>query len=163
MSRSYNNSTVNILKTIDQKGAVNTGELYETLGKKQSYKDFYNTIFRLTRQGLIDKKDTGQGLLLSVTAEGFKLIRQMCPEKDGIWKMVIFDIPEKQKYVRVVLRSKLKALRFKKWQNSIWVSPFKLDEEIETELNQLAKKFFIRLIKTKDINYTEDLEKMFTD
>jgi DNA-binding transcriptional regulator PaaX len=74
---------------------------------------------------------------------------------------VIFDIPEKQKYVRVVLRAKLKALHFKKWQNSIWISPYKLDEEIEAEFDELAKKFFVRLIKTKDINLTEDLEKMF--
>jgi len=78
-----------------------------------------------------------------------------------VWKIIIFDIPEKQKHIRVVLRAKLKALHFKKWQNSIWISPFALDEEIETELKEIGKKFFVRLIKTKEINITEDLEKLF--
>ena len=86
---------------------------------------------------------------------------RLSPKKDGVWKLVIFDIPEKHKYVRNVLRAKLKTLHFKKWQNSIWASPFALDEEIETELLALAKKFFVRLIKTTEINETKDLEEMF--
>ncbi len=65
--------------------------------------------------------------------------------------------------MRNVLRSKLTSLGFKKWQNSIWISPFIIAPEIEAELNELAKHFFIRLMKTTDINVTDDLEKMFED
>ena len=101
--------------------------------------------------------------MVSITEEGRKMLSRARPDRDGVWKLVIFDIPEKQKYVRTVLRAKLKSLHFKKWQNSIWVSPYKLDEEIENELKQLSKKFFIRLIKTTDINETADLEKLFAD
>jgi len=54
---------------------------------------------------------------------------------------VIFDIPEKHKYVRNVLRAKLKQLHFKKWQNSIWVSPYALDGQIEEDFKELGKKF----------------------
>jgi hypothetical protein len=59
------------------------------------------------------------------------------------------------------LRGKLKQLFFKKWQNSIWVSPYILPEDIEEELRSLGQKFFIRLIKTSDINIVEDLKNMF--
>ena len=111
---------------------------------------------------MIKKERTGGDLYANITGDGKTLLKRTLPAKDGVWKLVIFDIPEKQKYVRAVLRAKLKALHFKKWQNSIWVSPFALDEEIEAELHQLSKKFFIRLIKTTDINETADLEKLFT-
>jgi phenylacetic acid degradation operon negative regulatory protein len=92
---------------------------------------------------------------------GTQLIHKVRPKKDGIWKIIIFDIPESKRAVRNTLRSKLNSLGFKKWQNSIWISPYALDPTIEEELNQLATKLFIRLIKTTDINYTEDLEKLF--
>jgi CRISPR-associated endonuclease Cas2 len=78
-----------------------------------------------------------------------------------VWKLVIFDVPEKHKKVRNILRAKLNQLGFKKWQNSIWASPYELDTEIEKEFLELGKKFFIRLIKTQEINLTEDLEKLF--
>jgi DNA-binding transcriptional regulator PaaX len=109
----------------------------------------------------LKRKKQGTKLCLWPTEEGQKQFKRFYPEKDGIWKIVIFDIPEKHKYVRVVLRAKLKALQFKKWQNSIWVSPFELDKEIEQELQELSKKFFVRLIKTTDINNTSDLQKLF--
>ena len=34
-------------------------------------------------------------------------------------------------------------------------------KKIEEELKELGKKFFVRLIKTIDINHTEDLEELF--
>src|SRR5204862_1937794 len=124
---------------------------------KRSAKNFYTYFFRFHGQEIIDKTDNTAG----ITEEGRKLLKRLKPAKDGVWKMVIFDIPEKHKYVRTVLRAKLKQLHFKKWQNSIWATPFTLDDEIESELEQLGKKFFVRLIKSKEINNSTDLEKLF--
>ncbi|MCL5667135.1 MAG: hypothetical protein M1383_05200 [Patescibacteria group bacterium] len=161
MSRVFNNQTLEILKLAGKTPGISARELFAACGKKAGYKDFYNNLYRLIKQELLERKDNNQGICLWLTDEGNKIIGRACPERDGIWKLVIFDIPEKQKYVRVVLRAKLKALHFKKWQNSIWVSPFKLDEEIEQEMGYLAQKFFVRLIKTTDINFTKDLENLF--
>ena len=140
---------------------VPAAQLFTQFSRAKSYKEFYNILFRLSVQGFLDKKLKDGKLTLWITDEGKKLLRRFSPEKDGIWKLVIFDIPEKHKYVRAVLRAKLKALHFKKWQNSIWASPYALDEEIEQELLELGKKYFVRLIKTTEINNTEDLEKLF--
>jgi DNA-binding transcriptional regulator PaaX len=163
MARIFNQTSLNILSRIAGAPGVPTTVLYSQMGKIGSYKDFYNAVYRLTGQELLERKKMGsKGWCLWVTEDGKKLLGRCSPQRDGIWKLVIFDIPEKQKYVRVVLRAKLKALHFKKWQNSIWISPYALDNEIETELCELAKKFFVRLIKTQDINYTQDLEKLFS-
>ena len=158
MARKYHNITGVILKNLAAANKpVNLSELKTQSAPKLSAKDFYNYIFRLGQQELVDK--TGNSA--AITTEGKKLLRQLQPEKDGVWKLVIFDIPEKHKYVRTVLRAKLKQLHFKKWQNSIWASPYILEAEIEEELLELGKKFFVRLIKTTQINNPQDLEKMF--
>ena len=162
MARIYNNQTLNILKIINEKQKIYAQDLFKHFKDEFNYKDFYNVLYRLAQQELIKKEDDVGQIMVLITEEGKKVLSRQMPVRDGIWKMVIFDIPEKQKYVRTVLRAKLKALHFKKWQNSIWVSPFVLDAEIENELKLLAKKFFVRLIKTSDINETQDLEKMFS-
>ncbi len=112
-------------------------------------------------QGFLSRQQDAKGISLALTGEGIKMLGRLLPQKDGVWKLVIFDIPEKQKKVRAVLRAKLKQLHFKKWQNSIYISPYALEADIESEFQALADKFFIRLIKTKDINKTADIEKMF--
>ena len=48
---------------------------------------------------------------------------------DGRWRMVLFDIPEKDRKLRAVLRRHLAAAYFGYLQNSVWVSPDPLDFE----------------------------------
>ncbi len=133
-------------------------EIYKDHVQGKSKKEIYNTLYRLVQQELLEVDDERYTL----APAGKQLIHKFFPKKDGIWKIIIFDIPEKKRYVRTVLRTKLESLGFKKWQNSIWISPYIIDPEIELELNELANHYFVRLIKTKDINYTEDIEKIFT-
>jgi len=61
-------------------------------------------------------------------------IDQMQLEKpefwDKKWRLVVFDIPEKKKMARESLRMKLKDLRFRKFQHSIWITPFPCEKEI---------------------------------
>ena len=157
MSRLYHPVTIALLRQLSQKDSLPAADLKALAAAKLSAKDFYNYLFRLKQQDLASQ--TGDAV--SITAEGRKLLSRLQPERDNIWKMVVFDIPEKHQKVRNVLRAKLKQLHFKKWQNSIWVSPYILDEEIEEELRQLGEKFFIRLIKFTEINHKKDLDEMF--
>ena len=50
---------------------------------------------------------------------------------DGKWRFIIFDIPEKYRYARDVLRDKLKKLNFFQVQQSAWVHPYECEKEIE--------------------------------
>lgn len=159
MSRTYNKITIQILQHFAASGRAVLDEVKQACAPKMPAKDFYNYLFRLQQQDLIKR----YGAQAEITEQGRVLISRLAPGRDGVWKLVIFDIPEKHKYVRTVLRAKLKQLHFKKWQNSIWISPYKMDQEIEQELNELGKKFFVRLIKTTDINHLDDLRKLFPD
>lgn len=50
---------------------------------------------------------------------------------DGKWRVVIFDIPEKKRLGRDVLRAKLKDLGFYCLQRSVFVHPYPCQREIE--------------------------------
>ncbi len=159
MPRPLSELSRHILILLNDKGPLMLHKLYELCPNDSSKKKVYDTVFRLTGQGLVDLSNDRY----SISEDGKILIHTIDKKRDGVWKIILFDIPETKRQVRNVLRSKLTSLGFKKWQNSIWISPFTLAPEIESELNQLAKHFFIRLMKTTDINVTDDLEKMFAD
>src|SRR6478672_11488697 len=157
MPRPLSDLSRHILILLNDKGPLMLHQLYELCPSEASKKKVYDTVFRLTSQNLVDLENDRY----SISEDGAILIHTIDKKRDGVWKIIIFDIPETKRQVRNVLRSKLTSLGFKKWQNSIWISPFTLAPEIEDELNQLAKHFFIRLMKTTEINETADLEKMF--
>lgn len=159
MPRPLSGLSKKILLFLNQQGPKTLEDLYHEFGQKFNKKKIYDTIFRLTSKGLTKLEDDQY----RVASNADILLHTIAKQRDGIWKMVIFDIPEKKRQVRNVLRAKLISLGFKKWQNSIWMSPYTIAPEIEAELNELAKLYFIRLIKTTDINYRKDLEKLFDE
>lgn len=161
MSRLYSNLTKEILNIVSKSESVLQNKLFSLLEISNDRKAIYDSLFRLEQQGMIEKKGRRPEVSLVLTEEGKNFLLRSNPVRDEVWKLVIFDIPEKQKKVRNHLRNKLKTLGFKKWQDSIWASPFVLDPLVETELKQLAGIYFVRLIKTTDINYTKDLEELF--
>lgn len=163
MPRHYSPLSVAILDFCQTPNGVTLKILYNRV-PTSSRKAIYDAAFRLVHQELLEvnPKSVDQPIL-HTTREGAKILSKYKPTKDGIWKLVIFDIPESKRYVRTVLRAKLHSLGFKKWQSSIWVTPYTLDPDIEKELNDLSKKFFVRLIKTTEINNTSDLQKLFPE
>lgn len=148
-----------IIIALSERGPMMLHQIYESFSKSDGKKKVYDTLFRLQSQELINLENDRY----HITDEAGILLHTINKKRDGIWKIIIFDIPESKRQVRNVLRSKLISLGFEKWQNSIWVSPYILAKEIEDELNELAKHYFIRLIKTSDINDTTDLEALFIE
>ncbi|HEX3095488.1 MAG TPA: hypothetical protein VHQ20_00015 [Patescibacteria group bacterium] len=159
MPRPLSELSRHILILLNDKGPLMLHQLYELCPNESSKKKVYDTMFRLTSQGLVELANDRY----SISEDGAILIHTIDKKRDGVWKIILFDIPETKRSVRNVLRSKLTSLGFKKWQNSIWISPYTLAPEIEDELNQLAKHFFIRLMKTTEINVTDDLEQLFAE
>jgi len=161
MSRNLEPTTLKTLKAIESSPGIAVARLFDHFSRAKSYKCFYNLIYRLAENGYLEKKTTNKGLCVWATKAGLELLALQHPKKDGVWKLVIFDIKEKKKKVRNILRSQLKRLLFKKWQNSIWISPYVLPKEVEDEFNEISQKYFVRLIKTTNINRTDDLDKLF--
>lgn len=70
---------------------------------------------------------------------------------DGIWRMVIFDIPEKNKKVRKALRKTLRILEFYPLQKSVWVSKSNYTKELRKWVKDLELTNYIRVVETKSL------------
>lgn len=121
-------------------------EIKEKIRDKKERRKIYAQIYHLKKFGYIDKK--------GFTARGLKKILNI---KNGLkkeyrrwdkkWRIVIFDIPEKKKELRNYFRNKLIEFSFKKMQNSVWISPYDIFEEIQDIIkNCNIEKFVIFMV-----------------
>lgn len=81
---------------------------------------------RLREQGLVELISDKE-LIIRLTDPGkdralWKKIQTGDEKWDGRWRLVIWDVPEKRRIARDLLRYKLKQLGFKQWQKSVWAS-----------------------------------------
>ncbi len=130
------------------------GKYFKILGKlKKGWKDIENQKIKkdirdLYRSKLVNVKNNNDGTFsLILTEKGKQKILRYDLEKmriksmrwDGKWRMVLFDIPERQKSARDALRNKLKKLGFFEFQKSIFVHPFDCEDEVSflTEFFQI--------------------------
>lgn len=97
-------------------------------------------LYRLKNRNKIEHvKDENNNMVIRITENGRKCIRRInfdniTLEKpliwDKKWRLVIFDIPEKKKPAREALREKLKDIGLKRLQDSVYVTPFPCEKEI---------------------------------
>lgn len=128
---------------------------------------YNNDYFEATLRRLIKKKILSGELSneLKITERGWQYLKEDFPfvdwqqEKwDGYWRMVIFDIAEKNNSVRQKLRRELLRLKFGQLQKSIYITPHKSEEKIWQWLKEnnltgqagilVAKQLFIDNFKS---------------
>ncbi len=110
----------------------------------------YTTVTRLEQKGLI-KKITRKGRKqLKLTSLGKAVLEKhrtdankQRPSWDRKWRLVIFDIPERQAELRQHLRAYLKAMGFGKVQRSVWISPYDHSSEIRRYLRKIQLSDFV--------------------
>ncbi len=101
----------------------------------------------------------GEAELRRVSLADFKLKK---PRRwDGKWRMLIFDIPERQKTLRDVIRRTLIAIGFIRLQDSAWVYPY----PCEDLLTLLKADFHIgkdlRYLIIEEMEYDRELRRVF--
>jgi len=98
------------------------------LYKKTNY---YGAVYYGLRTGYIEKIIKGDQPFIRLSVKGREKIQRDFPIShwqkqrwDKKWRIVIFDIEEKQKRTREALRYKLRELGFGMIQESVWISPY---------------------------------------
>lgn len=145
-------------------------KLFDLDKKYYKSRSVYGELRRLKRQRLIDIQEKNGKTVVSITENGrkklfaynFEEMRIKKPKKwDSKWRLVAFDIPEKQKNAREALRHKLKELGFLQIQKSIFAYPYSCREEIEFigEIFQINKH--INFIETIFITNEDYLRRKF--
>lgn len=111
-------------------------------------------ISRLRKKGLVEKEINEGKVILKLTQAGrdwlfFNKTDDLI-EWDGVWRLVIFDIPEKHRRVRNVLRRRLKEWGFNKWQKSVWASKKPLADHLKGLVKQLGVEDWVLVLESSN-------------
>lgn len=71
---------------------------------------------------------------------------------DGRWRLVIWDIPEKRRAARDLLRHKLKQLGFIRWQKSVWATKKNCTEVLRDFIKKVGIADWVMVIESDNIN-----------
>jgi DNA-binding PadR family transcriptional regulator len=108
---------------------------------------FYSLLNQLKNQGFIEKETKSGGSFWKITRKGIDKLKNRQEKRlfskgeiqykkvlDDKLKVIIFDVPEKEKYKREWLRAALAALGFSFLQQSVWIGKNKFPESFITDL-----------------------------
>ena len=92
-----------------------------------------------------------------------KIFQKKKEKWDGKWRIVIFDISEKQRRGRNLIRRELRWLGFKELQKSVWIFPYDIELELKDLIDILTKelKGDIRFLTVEKMNYDQDFKIFF--
>jgi CRISPR/Cas system-associated endoribonuclease Cas2 len=143
---------------------------YRSRDRKQK-KKFYDTFYYLKNKGLINIEYEGKQMHISLTEEGKEKagkyqidnLEIKKPRKwDKQWRVLIFDIKNKDKIKREALRGKIKELGLFQLQKSVWICPYEFKKEVDT-----LRSFFnltndeMQVINAYEIENDEDAKTFF--
>lgn len=112
---------------------------------------------RLREKGFVERvteKNEGK-IILRLTEAGreFLLLEKSDDEIewDGKWRVVVFDIPEKQRTIRNILRSRLKMWGFSPWQQSVWASKKNITAKLRNLVKELDIENWVLVIESDNV------------
>lgn len=141
--------------------------------RRIDHRNFNRSLRSLCQQKLLEETRRADGtVIFKLTEQGKQYasytnlfgskIKIKRPKKwDGLWRLVLFDIPEKKRAFRDILRDHLKKIGFRELQQSVFIFPFPCEKEIAclTELYNAAP--FVRVATLQTIDNGEDLKQCF--
>ena len=166
MSRNQDYSK-KILKILSENRAVALPDLADKVtleGSKMAPKERYavnRSVRGLQESGLIESHFSGQNDYAFLTPAGRKKVVSLKLESDtalvnlnwdGLWRMVILDLPESRKSEREALRYLLKKAGFVCIKNSVWVTPHPFEHLFINIKKDLGLSTELMIIVTANID-----------
>lgn len=132
--------------------------LYENHKKKikKSRKAFFSILlFYLKKDGLVVKTGARKNAIWRISPQGKKYLQQLAddnngnvlPRQDGRLRLVIFDIPEKERQKRDRLRELLISSGFEILQKSVWLGKRPLSEEMVRKMKDYNLKNYVHIFE----------------
>ncbi len=121
-------------------------------------------IRRLANRRLVRYEERGKETVLVITKRGIEEVRKFsfeelalprAPAWDGAWRLIMFDIPEKRKRGREVLREKLVALGCCQLQKSVFVYPYECRDEVDFIANFCAVDRYVEYVTCGGLGESE--------
>lgn len=125
---------------------------------------------RLEKNGLVKRRTTNGEDYYSLTMLGNKRARKYQLDSmkieaqkkwDGLWRLVMFDIPEDKKMARRGINLVLKKLGCVQYQKSVFITPYPCTKEIDFVGECFDARKYIRVITARDVEGVEQIKKVF--
>lgn len=141
--------------------------------QKINQQNFNRSIRRLSAQKLVREVSLPDGsFCLVLTKEGnryarlqsllgFKIDFKNSKQWDKKWRIVLFDVPEKEREFRTVLRGHLRELRFFQLQKSVFISPFPYEKPIAELVALYGAEKHVRIITADWIDNETRIKRHF--
>lgn len=144
---------------IDEKRKWGERELekFNTWRLRQVLKRLYEQKVVEIFEGGIKVTEKGKKRILNYTLEEMQLRKKT----DGRWRLIIYDISNLRKPEREQFREMLKRLQFLKLQESVYLTPFVCEDEIEylKQIFDIDKE--VQILKICEIEHNEVYKKYF--
>ncbi|MBW6440484.1 hypothetical protein K0B03_00405 [Patescibacteria group bacterium] len=145
-------------KTIQEAYCPSLYDLKKQYEREKNKQIFSQLIYRLKKNGYIKITNlkNNKGVVLTQKGAEKVLRAKLKTEKkrkraDKKWQMIIFDIPEEKRYLRDLLREKLRALEYQMLQQSIWVCPYDVQKETEILLREHSIDPYVKIFLIEEI------------
>jgi len=121
--------------------------------------EFYSLLNKLKREGFVKKKKAKHGSVWNITRTGLNKLgllksrktTKYSTEDDKKFKIIVFDIPEWERWKRAWLRESLVSLGFSILQRSVWIGKKKVPESF---LEDLREKRILNYIHILEVGVT---------
>jgi len=132
---------------------------------------YLRSLLTLNRRGMLRIiNDEQHGNTIALTKTGKRESERISfwslsidrPKKwDGLWRIVIFDVPHNRRAARSVFRTRLRELGFSPYQKSVFVFPFPCEKEIRYLADYLDMSRCIRYVEAHTVDDEDQLIKEF--
>lgn len=156
-----------IIYVLSQGEWLSTKNIVELLNKiKISESAVRATLFRLRNRGIIKGSRQGKETLFALADKGkefianyFHRISRIEKKWNGKWLLFSFNIPEKKRRLRNVLREELVSIGCGRLHANLWISPYDLRDECKNIVERLNVKEHTVMFIT---DYIDDNPKKLT-
>lgn len=132
--------------------------IFEKYRKEKGRRVFNKLIYYAKSRGYITTDGLRGNRTIMLTKKGldkvFKAsfkIEKKTKRKDGKWIMLAFDIPQKYKKSRNLLNSILHNLGYKMFQQSVWITPYDVNDKTEAALQFYSLEKFVKIFLIEEI------------
>lgn len=115
--------------------------------------------FKKEKENLLELTSIGKEKALKYFSNEFMV--EIPKTWDRKWRIVIFDIPSKKKYLRDTMRNKLKKIGFYQLQKSVFVYPFECLDQIKALKYIYCLEPYVQYILAENIECEIDLVDYF--
>lgn len=125
---------------------------------------------RLVAKGYANWVERDRKKFLRITPKGRKAfafeqakvsLKNQKKKWDGRWRMVVFDIPERRRRIRIRLRAFMNEIGFVRLQDSVWVYPYDCEDFIALLKVELKTGKDILYVIADTIERDRDIRKHF--